>query len=128
MEDSDGVGWSLPLLIGDGTSSLTFNASPEGKPALVPGESTIVGFVFLEADAEIVDDNGQPVNLDLEPWTYPADIAAPSTDAPWLEGITQNSAGSIVLTFTEGANVTGKSRLKVGLAPSGELDLDSRLH
>ena len=127
VEDSDGVGWSLPLFIGDGTSSLTFNASPEGKPALVPGESTIVGFVFLEADAEIVDDNGQPVDLDLEPWTYPADIAAPSTDAPWLEGITQNSAGSIVLTFTEGVNVTGKSGLKVGLAPSGELDLDARL-
>ena len=125
VEDSDGVGWSLPLLIGDGTSSLTFNASPEGKPALVPGESTIVGFVFLEADAEIVDDNGQPVDLDLEPWTYPADIAAPLTDAPWLEGVTQNPAGSIVLTFTEGVNVTGKSRLKVGLAPSGELDLDS---
>ena len=125
VEDSDGVGWSLPLLIGDGTSSLTFNASPEGKPALVPGESTIVGFVFLEADAEIVDDKGQPADLDLEPWTYPADIAAPSTDAPWLEGVTQNPAGSIVLTFTEGVNVTGKSELKVGLAPSGELDLDA---
>ena len=123
--DSDGRGWSLPLLHGSGTSSLTFDAHAEGKSAITLGKTTVVGFVFLETDAEIVDDNGQPVDLVFEPWTYPADITDPSTDAPWLEGITQNSAGSIVLTFSEGVNVTDKSGLKVGLAPSGELDLDS---
>ena len=63
--DSDGRGWSLPLLHGSGTSSLTFDAHAEGKPAITLGETTVVGFVFLEADAELVDDNGQPVDSRL---------------------------------------------------------------
>ena len=68
--EPDGRGWTLPLIRGDGTSDLTFDTSPEGRPSLVPGQSKIVGFVFLEVGSEIVDDNGQPAELDFEPWTY----------------------------------------------------------
>ena len=117
LKTPTGWGWSLPLASSaDGTSSLTFNAHVRrgNPPWSLWARALIVGFVFLEADAEIVDDKGQPADLVLEPWTYPADIAAPSTDAPWLEGVTQNPAGSIVLTFTEGVNVTGKSGAESG--------------
>ena len=125
VEDPDGRGWSLPLIHGDGTAELVFDASPEGMPLLTPGQTTINTFVFLEQDAEIVDENGQPAELDFEPWTYPGSADAQSDGAPWLATIHQNSAGSVVVTFTEGVNVTGKGGLNLGTAPSGALDLDS---
>ena len=125
VEDPDGRGWSLPLIHGDGTTELVFDASPEGMPLLTPGQTTINTFVFLEQDAEIVDENGQPADLDFEPWTYPASADAHTAGAPWLATIHQNSAGSVVVTFTEGVNVTGKDGLKLGMAPSGALHLDA---
>ena len=125
VEDPDGRGWSLPLIHGDGTAELVFDASPEGMPLLTPGQTTINTFVFLEQDAEIVDENGQPAELHFEPWTYPGSADPQTTGAPWLATIHQNSAGSVVVTFTEGVNVTGKDGLKLGKAPSGALDLDA---
>ena len=125
VEDPDGRGWTLPLLEGSGTSELVFDASAPDSPPLAPGQSKVVGFVFLEAGSEIVDDNEQPAELDLAPWTYPASVDAQPDVAPWLASVRQNAAGSIVLTFTEGVNVASKSGLKLGMAPSGDLDLDS---
>ena len=56
LEPSTG-GWELPLLSGSGTDTLIFNAAPEGKPALIVGESQIA-WIGFGSDAQLVDANG----------------------------------------------------------------------
>ena len=64
-------GWELPMLSGSGTDTLTFDAEPEGKPSLIPGESVIPGLIFKSAESEVLDSDGNPVNPIFEAWTYP---------------------------------------------------------
>ena len=63
-------GWELPLLGGSGTDTLTFDADPEGAPALIVGESQIAGITFPSVDSEIANAVGAWPILDFEPWTY----------------------------------------------------------
>ena len=64
-------GWELPMLSGSGTDTLTFDAEPEGKPSLIPGESVIPGLIFASAESEVLDSDGNPVNPVFEEWVYP---------------------------------------------------------
>ena len=64
-------GWELPILSGSGSDTLTFDAEPEGKPSLIPGESVIPGLIFMTAESEIIDSDGNPVNPVFEEWVYP---------------------------------------------------------
>ena len=64
-------GWELPMLGGSGTDTLTFDASPEGRPSLIPGESVIPGLIFASAESEILDSDGNPVNPVFDEWVYP---------------------------------------------------------
>ena len=68
VEPSTG-GWELPLLSGSGTDTLVFSAAPEGKPALIVGESQIA-WIGFGSDAELVDANGIRVNDPFDTWTY----------------------------------------------------------
>ena len=63
--------WELPMLSGSGTDTLTFDAEPEGKPSLIPGESVIPGLIFASAESAVLDSDGNPVNPVFEAWTYP---------------------------------------------------------
>ena len=69
LEPSTG-GWGLPLLGGSGTDTLTFDADPEGRSALVLGESQIAGFTFPDFDSNLVDAEGTRANLNFDVWTY----------------------------------------------------------
>ena len=68
LEPSTG-GWELPLLSGSGTDTLIFSAAPEGKPALIVGESQIP-WIGFGADAQLVDADGVRVNDLFDAWTY----------------------------------------------------------
>ena len=68
LEPSTG-GWELPLLSGSGTDTLVFSAAPEGKPALIVGESQIP-FIGFGSDAQIADANGVRANDLFDVWTY----------------------------------------------------------
>ena len=68
IEPSTG-GWELPLLDGSGTDTLVFNAAPEGKPALVAGE-TQIGFLGFGPDARLEDADGIRANDLFDAWTY----------------------------------------------------------
>ena len=68
LEPSTG-GWELPLLSGSGTDTLIFNAAPEGKPALIVGESQIA-WIGFGSDAQLVDANGVRANDLFDAWTY----------------------------------------------------------
>ena len=68
LEPSTG-GWELPLLSGSGTDTLIFSAAPEGKPALIVGESQIP-FIGFGSDAQIADANGVRANDLFDVWTY----------------------------------------------------------
>ena len=68
LEPSTG-GWELPLLGGSGTDTLIFNAAPEGRPALIVGESQIAWIGFGQ-DAQIIDANGVRANDLFDTWTY----------------------------------------------------------
>ena len=68
LEPSTG-GWELPLLSGSGTDTLIFSAAPEGKPALIVGESQIAWIGFC-LDARLVDANGVRANDLFDVWTY----------------------------------------------------------
>ena len=63
-------GWGLPLLGGNGTDTLIFDADAAGRPELVVGESRIGGITFPTPDSEIRDLDGARPILDFEPWTY----------------------------------------------------------
>ena len=67
--DSSTGGWTLPLLHGSGTSVLTFDAAPEGKPALVEGASQIPGMI-LGTDLALVDQRGAAADVTFDTWTY----------------------------------------------------------
>ena len=69
LEPSTG-GWGLPLLSGNGTDTLIFDADAEGRPALVAGESQIAGFAFPDQESRLTDSDGTGVNLNIELWTY----------------------------------------------------------
>ena len=62
-------GWELPLLSGSGTGTLIFSAAPEGKPALIVGESQIA-WIGFGLDARLVDANGVRGNDLFDVWTY----------------------------------------------------------
>ena len=64
-------GWELPMIGGSGADTLVFDAEPEGKPSLIPGESVIPGFIFVTAESEILDLDGNIVNPVFEEWVYP---------------------------------------------------------
>ena len=68
LEPSTG-GWELPLLSGSGTDTLIFSAAPEGKPALMVGESQIA-WIGFGSDAQLVDANGVRANDLFDTWTY----------------------------------------------------------
>jgi hypothetical protein len=68
LEPSTG-GWELPLLSGSGTDTLIFSAAPEGKPALMVGESQIA-WIGFGSDAQLVDENGVRANDLFDTWTY----------------------------------------------------------
>ena len=68
LEPSTG-GWGLPLLSGSGTDTLIFSAAPEGKPALIVGESQIA-WIGFGSDAQLVDANGVRANDLFDAWTY----------------------------------------------------------
>ena len=68
LEPSTG-GWELPLLSGSGTDTLIFSAAPEGKPALIVGESQIP-WIGFGSDAQLVDANGVRANDIFDGWTY----------------------------------------------------------
>ena len=68
LEPSTG-GWELPLLSGSGTDTLIFSAAPEGKPALIVGESQIA-WIGFGPDAQLVDANGDRANDLFDTWTY----------------------------------------------------------
>ena len=63
-------GWGLPLLDGNETDTLIFDADAEGNPALIVGESQIAGFAFPDQASELTDLDGAGVNLNIELWTY----------------------------------------------------------
>ncbi|MDE2861288.1 MAG: hypothetical protein OYI31_05815 [Chloroflexota bacterium] len=69
LEPSTG-GWSLPLLGGSGTDTLTFDADAEDRPPLVLGESQIAGFSFPDFESNLVDAEGTSAYLNFEVWTY----------------------------------------------------------
>ena len=69
LEPSTG-GWGLPLLSGNGTDTLIFDADAEGRPALIAGESQIAGFAFPDQESRLTDSDGTGVNLNIELWTY----------------------------------------------------------
>ena len=60
LEPSTG-GWELPLLSGSGTDTLIFSAAPEGKPALIVGE-TQIAWIGFGSDTQLVDANGVRAN------------------------------------------------------------------
>ena len=62
-------GWELPLRSGSGTDTLIFSAAPEGKPALIVGESQIA-WIGFGSDAQLVDENGVRANDLFDGWTY----------------------------------------------------------
>ena len=64
-------GWELPMIGGSGADTLVFDTEPEGKPSLIPGESVIPGFIFVTAESEILDLDGNFVNPVFEGWVYP---------------------------------------------------------
>ena len=68
LEPSTG-GWELPLLSGSGTDTLIFSAAPEGKPALMVGESQIA-WIGLGSDAQLIDATGVRANDLFDAWTY----------------------------------------------------------
>ncbi len=68
--DPETGGWVLPLLYGGGTDTLTFDADPEDRPALIIGKSQIGGIVFPTADSQITDSDGAWPIMDFDPWTY----------------------------------------------------------
>ena len=68
LEPSTG-GWELPLLGGSGTDTLIFSAAPEGKPALIVGESQIA-WIGFGSDAQLVDANGVRANDLFDAWMY----------------------------------------------------------
>ena len=68
LEPSNG-GWELPLLGGSGTDTLIFSAAPEGKPALIVGESQIA-WIGFGSDAQLVDANGVRANDLFDAWMY----------------------------------------------------------
>ena len=68
LEPSTG-GWELPLLSGSGTDTLIFSAAPEGKPALIVGESQIA-WIGFGSDTQLVDANGVRANDLFDAWTY----------------------------------------------------------
>ncbi len=63
-------GWGLPLIGGNGTDTLTFDADAAGRPDLVVGESRIGGITFPTPDSEIMDFDGDRPVLDFDPWIY----------------------------------------------------------
>lgn len=71
VPDPSTGGWVLPYIGGSGSDTLTFDAVPPDSPALIPGESLIVGFTFDAPESNLIDENGQPVYLNFEPWVYP---------------------------------------------------------
>ncbi len=71
VPDPSTGGWVLPYAGGSGTDTLTFDADPPDSQSLTPGESLIVGFTFDVPESDLIDENGQPVNLNFEPWVYP---------------------------------------------------------
>ena len=68
LEPSTG-GWALPLLSGNATDTLIFNAAPEGEPMLIVGESQIA-WIGLGSDAQLVDATGVRANDLFDVWTY----------------------------------------------------------
>ena len=68
LEPSTG-GWELPLLSGSGTDTLIFSAAPEGKPALIVGESQ-VAWIGFGSDSQLVDANGVRANDLFDAWMY----------------------------------------------------------
>ena len=68
LEPSTG-GWELPLLSGSGTDTLIFSAAPEGKPALIVGE-TQIAWIGFGSDTQLVDANGVRANDLFDAWTY----------------------------------------------------------
>ncbi len=68
--DPETGGWGLPLLSGDGTDTFTFGAEAEDRPALIVGESQLAGFSFPTEDSNLVDSEGNWINLNFELWTY----------------------------------------------------------
>ena len=65
--DPETGGWGLPLLDGSGTDTLTFDADAEDRPALIVGESQLVGFAF---PSQTTDSDGDWLIIDFDPWTY----------------------------------------------------------
>ena len=63
-------GWGLPLIGGNGTDTLVFDADAADRPPLVVGESLIGGITFPTPASEIMDSDGARPILDFDPWTY----------------------------------------------------------
>ena len=63
-------GWGLPLLGGNGTTVLTFDADAEDRPSLVVGQHEIAGFIFPTPDSEMTDAQGERLDPTFDVWTY----------------------------------------------------------
>lgn len=63
-------GWGLPLIGGNGTDTLVFDADATDRPVLVVGESRIGGIAFPTPDSDIRNFDGARPILNFEPWTY----------------------------------------------------------
>ena len=63
-------GWTLPLVGGDGTFALIFDATPDGKPSLVAGQSRVAAFVVIGETSQVVDSEGWSVDLRFDSWIY----------------------------------------------------------
>ena len=63
-------GWGLPLIGGNGTDTLVFDADATDRPVLAVGESRIGGITFPTPDSDIRNFDGARPILNFEPWTY----------------------------------------------------------
>ena len=63
-------GWELPMIGGDGSDALIFDAEPDGKPTLVSGGSVVAGVVFNSPDADILNANGDSVTIYFDEWVF----------------------------------------------------------
>ena len=94
-----------------------------GKSAMVQAGVgvvlAIVAFAVINTLTSQIGDTGGAVQVQQVVGTD-----AQRLEAPRVSTVSQNAAGSFVVTFTEAINLTNKDGLKMGTAASGALDID----
>ena len=96
-----------------------------GKSAMVQAGVgvvlAIVAFAVINTITSQIGDTGGAVQVQQVVGTD-----AQRLEAPRVTTVSQNTAGSFVVTFTEAISITNKTGLKMGTAASGALDLDNK--